>query len=119
MKNELKEAWRRNKPNLLWLPVLLAIVIGGYIVLRALDPRIGLEGFGDLFGYALNGVRAVAIVGLSWLVKRNIFMDLHDRTEVDLFDAMRKGDWFAFWIVARDRVEWMFLLVFFGWVMTR
>ena len=119
MKNELKEAWRRMKPTLLWTPVALAVVIGGYIVLRALDPRIGLEGFGDLFGYALNAVRGVAIVGLAWLTKRNLFFDLHDKTELNLFEAMKGGDWPAFWIVVRDRAEWFFLLCFFAWVMTR
>lgn len=119
MKNELKEAWRRNKPNLLWLPVLLALLFGAYVVLRALDPRIGLEGFGDLFGYALNAVRGVVIVGLAWLTKRNLFFDLHDKTELSLYEAMKGGDWPAFWIVVRDRVEWAFLLVFYAWVMTR
>ena len=119
MKNELKEAWRRLKPTLLWTPIALAVVIGGYIVLRALDPRIGLEGFGDLFGYALNAVRGVAIVGLAWLTKRNLFFDLHDKTELSLYEAMKEGDRPAFWIVVRDRAEWAFLLVFYAWVMTR
>lgn len=123
MKNELKEAWRRMKPTLLWTPVALAVVIGGYIVLRALDPRIGLEGFGDLFGYALNAVRGVAIVGLAWLTKRNLFFDLHDKTELNLFEGMRSlpkdKAWVDFWIVVRDRAEWAFLLAFFAWVMTR
>lgn len=123
MKNELKEAWRRLKPTLLWTPIALAVVIGGYIVLRALDPRIGLEGFGDLFGYALNAVRGVAIVGLAWLTKRNLFFDLHDKTELNLFEAMRSLSkdkaWMDFWIVVRDRAEWFFLLCFFAWVMTR
>jgi hypothetical protein len=119
MKNELKELWRRLKPTLLWLPVLIAMVVGSYIVLRALDPRIGLEGFGDLFGYALNGVRAVAVVALAWITKRSIFFDLHDRTELTLFEKSRDGGVEVEWILWRDRIEWFFLLALFSWLLTR
>lgn len=118
MKNELKEAWRRNKANLLWLPITLCVVLGLYVVLRALDPRIGIEGFGDLFGYALNAVRAVGVVGLAWITKRNLFFDLHDKTELDLFGES-KSSWHVQAIIVRDRLEWIFLLVFFAWMLTR
>ena len=118
-KTKLAEFWRRNQTLLLILPLTMVFLQLAWMVLQALDPRIGVEGFGDLFGYALNAVRGVVIVGLAWLTKRNLFFDLHDKTELSLYEAMKEGDWPAFWIVVLDRVEWAFLLVFYAWVMTR
>src|SRR3546814_8421166 len=46
---------------LLQLPVMLLFLVTSYVVLKSVDSRIGVEGFGDLFGYALNGVRITLI----------------------------------------------------------
>lgn len=119
MKTRIAEFWRRNQALLVHLPVLLLLTLGAYIVLRALDPRIGLEGFGDVFGYFVNAVRAVFVVGLAWLTKRNIWFDLHKATELDLFEKARDGHPNAERLVRRDRVEWVFLLCFYAWLLTR
>lgn len=113
------EFWRRNQIIFVHLPLMLAFLIGSYIVLKSIDSRIGVEGFGDLFGYALNGVRVTLIIFTAWWMKNNCWFDLHDKTELDLFDAMRTGDWMAFWIVTRDRVEWAIALSFATFWYTR
>lgn len=106
------EFWRRNQILLLQLPIMLAFLVGSYVVLKSVDSRIGVEGFGDLFGYALNGVRITLIIFTAWWIKKWCWFDLHDKTELELFKAMR-GDppswqeWMAFWIVVRDRLEWL------------
>lgn len=118
-KNRLKEFWRRNQILLLQLPLMMLFLFGTYIVLKALDPRIGVEGFGDLFGYLLNGVRVTLIIFTAWWVKKWCWFDLHDRTELAMFEAMREGDWMAFWIVVRDRAEWAVILAFATYWYTR
>ena len=113
------EFWRRNQTLLLHLPVMLAALFGVYITLKSLDPRIGVEGFGDLFGYLLNGVRALLIIFTAWWIKKWPWFDLHSTTELSLFQAMRDGNWMAFWIVVRDRLEWLAALAFATYWYTR
>ena len=48
------EFWRRNQVLILHLPAMVFFLFGTYIVLKSIDSRIGVEGFGDLFGYLLN-----------------------------------------------------------------
>ena len=113
------EFWRRNNIVLFQLPLLLAFLFTTYIVLKGIDSRIGVEGFGDLFGYLLNGVRASLIIFTAFWMKKWLWFDLHDRTELTLFEAMRAGDWMAFWIVVRDRAEWLAALAFATFWYTR
>lgn len=47
------EFWRRNQIILLQLPIMLVFLFGSYILLKSIDSRIGVEGFGDLFGLSL------------------------------------------------------------------
>ena len=113
------EFWRRNQTLLLHMPLMLAALFGVYITLKSLDPRIGVEGFGDLFGYLLNGVRATLIIFTAWWIKKWPWFDLHSTTELSLFQAMRDGNWMAFWIVVRDRLEWLAALAFATYWYTR
>lgn len=113
------EFWRRNQIILLHLPIMVAFLFGSYIVLKSLDSRIGVEGFGDLFGYALNAVRITLIIFTAWWIKKWCWFDLHDKTELELFTAIRGGDWIAFWLVARDRLEWLAALAFATYWYTR
>ena len=116
----MKEFWRRNQALLLHTPVLLVLLTACYLGLKALDPRIGVEGFGDLFGYLLNGVRAVLIVFTAWWIKRHCWFDLHQATELDLFERVRgTNDAAARWLIAKDRIEWAVALAFATWWFTR
>lgn len=113
------EFWRRNNILFLHLPLMLAFLLGSYVVLKSIDSRIGVEGFGDLFGYALNGVRVCFIIFTSFWMKKWLWFDLHDETELTLFETMRDGNWMAFWIVVRDRAEWLAALAFATYWYTR
>lgn len=113
------EFWRRNQILLLQLPIMMAFLFGSYVLLKSIDSRIGVEGFGDLFGYALNGVRITLIIFTAWWIKKWCWFDLHDKTELAMFEAMKAGDWMAFWIVARDRIEWLAALAFATYWYTR
>ena len=113
------EFWRRNNIILLQFPLLLAFLFVSYIVLKSVDSRIGVEGFGDLFGYALNGVRASLIIFTAFWIKKWLWFDLHSQTELSMFEAMKNGNWVAFWIVVRDRAEWVIALAFATFWYTR
>lgn len=113
------EFWRRNNIILLQFPLLLVFLFVSYIVLKSVDSRIGVEGFGDLFGYALNGVRASLIIFTAFWIKKWLWFDLHSQTELSMFEAMKEGNWVAFWIVVRDRVEWVIALAFATFWYTR
>ncbi len=115
----VSEFWRRNQIILFHLPVMLAFLVGSYVVLKSVDSRIGVEGFGDLFGYALNGVRIALIIFTAWWMKKNLFFDLHDKTEWELFLARKAGDWQAHAIVWTDRLEWFVVLAFATYWYTR
>lgn len=115
----MKEFWRRNQALLLHAPVLLVLLTACYLGLKALDPRIGVEGFGDLFGYLLNGVRVTMIVFAAWWLKRNLFFDLHQSTELSLHERAREGDWAVQLLILRDRVEWAALLALATYWFTR
>ena len=113
------EFWRRNQVLLLHLPAALVFMFASYIVLKSIDARIGVEGFGDIFGYTVNGVRVTFILFTAWWIKKWCWFDLHDATEHALFEAMKTGDRTAFWIVVRDRAEWIAALAFATFWFTR
>lgn len=113
------EFWRRNQILLLQLPVMLVFLFGSYVILKAIDSRIGVEGFGDIFGYALNAVRICFIIFTAWWIKKWCWFDLHDKTELELFTARKRGDAAALWIVVVDRLEWVVALAFATYWYTR
>ncbi len=109
------EFWKRNNVIFVQLPLMLAWLFLTYVVLKSIDPRIGVEGFGDIFGYALSSVRIAFIIFTAFWMKKWMLFDLFDKTELELFNAMKDGDRMAFWIVVRDRLEWAGLLFFATW----
>lgn len=119
MKDNIKQFWRRNQIIFVHLPLMLAFLVGSYIVLNAWDSRIGVEGFGDVFGYALNGLRAVLILFTAWWMKKNLWFDLYAGTELDLYEESREGNLDAHWILIRDRAEWLVALAFATYWYTR
>lgn len=120
MKTRVKEFFRRNQTVLFLLPATIVLMQLAWIMLNALDPRIGVEGFGDLFGYLLNGARAVLIVFSAWWIKRWCWFDLHAKTELELFERVRdQADEVAFKLIVKDRIEWAVALAFSTWWFTR
>jgi hypothetical protein len=113
------EFWRSNQVLFLQLPLILIAMFAVYVTLKSLDSRIGVEGFGDLFGYMLNLVRAAMIVAFAWWFKKRALFDIHSRTELELFVAAKGGDRAAFWLRAFDRIEWVAVLAFTTYWMTR
>jgi hypothetical protein len=108
----VKEFWRRNSIAILHTPVLVVMLVCAYIVLKAIDPRIGVEGFGDLFGYLKNSVGLAVVIFTSWWFKNNAWHDVTKASEEDLFHEVRQNVPGAFKAKVLDRLEWAFLLCF-------
>lgn len=109
------EFWRRNNVIFVQLPLMLAWLFGSYIVLKSIDPRIGVTGFGDIFSYALLSIKVCFIIFTVFYAQKWLFFDIHDKTEFDLFKEMRAGSRDAHLIVWRDRLEKFGLLAFATW----
>ena len=120
MNTKIKEFWRRNQTILFWLPSAFVMLHLVYVWVSSLDSRVGVEGFGDLFGYMLNAVRAAIILFTAWLIKKHLWFDLHASTELDLFQRIRDhGERAAFKLVWKDRFEWIAALSFATYWFTR
>jgi hypothetical protein len=119
IKTRAKEFWKRNQIIFIHFPIMMAGLFGCYIALKALDPRIGVEGFGDLFGYLLNGVRATFIIFTAWWMKKWMFFDLHDDTELELWKKTFEGSPGALAARWQDRFEWVVCLAFATYWFTR
>lgn len=114
-----REFWRRNQIILLQFPILLGFLVSSYVILKSVDSRIGVEGFGDLFGYALNGVRITLIIFTAWWMKKWCWFDLHGKTELELFTLRKQGNRDAHILILTDRIEWVILLAFATFWYTR
>lgn len=115
IKPVVKEFWRRNSIAIVHTPALVVLLICAYITLKALDPRIGVEGFGDLFGYLVNSVGLAVVIFTSWWFKNNAWHDITEKSEEDLFHEVRQGNRGALHAKIIDRLEWAFLLIFNAW----
>jgi hypothetical protein len=118
LKNKIYEFYRRNHVLGIHAPMILIGMFVSYLFLSWLDPRIGVEGFGDIFGYGLLALRASIIIFTTFFFKRWAFFDIYRTTELELFEASRRGDYFAERILTRDRLEWVALLCVFSYLFT-
>lgn len=113
------EFWKRNQ-ILVHMLLLVGFLFATYILLKSIDPRIGVEGFGDLFGFLLNGVRGAMIIFTAIWMKKWLWFSLHDRTELELFqDVVNKSNAMVERYMWRDRAEWVFALAFATYWFTR
>ena len=55
----------------------------------------------------------------AWWLKRNLFFDLHQSTELSLHERAREGDWAVQLLILRDRAEWAALLALATYWFTR
>ncbi len=117
--NRILNFFSRWQEFVIWLPLLVVLALVGYVVIGAFDRTAG----GDLLGLLLElVVRCVyfACVGAAaWLFKRTYLHDLPDVQEQALHDRASSGDAGAKWLLVKDRIEWLLLLLLsaaFLWV---
>ncbi len=65
---------------------------------------------GPILADYLVGLLPVAILGyLAWRMKAEYWHDLDEEAETDLHQSAANGNRWAFWLIVKDRVEWLAL----------
>lgn len=87
---------------LIWLPVIAVVVYTLYTLIPRIDPRSGIDGFGDLFHASVNILKGVLVTFFAWLSKRVYFFE---RSDSDLRNTSPDE-------YRTDRLEWLLWLIF-------
>lgn len=109
----MKKAWiflRRHIEVSAIVPALLVLLAAAW----AFTWYRGLPALevGPILTDYLVGLLPVALLGyLAWRFKAEYWFDLDHQTEKDLHERAANGNRWAFWLIVKDRVEW---LVMFG-----
>lgn len=107
---------------LFWLPLTVVVAYLAYLVIPAIDPRSGLDGWGDLFASLMAGVRGVLATIAAWACK-SLYWHEPDAAEEarwrDLIaqDAVHGVAWRGFAAQSLDRLEFAAWLAFWCWVL--
>jgi hypothetical protein len=120
-----------------WLILLLVVAYLAYRIIPAIDPRSGIDGWGDLFAALVQAVKGVMATLLAWLCKNLYWWEPGTAEESrwhDAIEADQKNNWHsltdnttgplpgtlsaraALILVVKDRIEWLAWLVFWAWV---
>lgn len=103
------------KAFVFWLPAMVLLTVVGWTVLGALP---GARMTGDLIAWLLElpvvTCWAVAAVGMAALVKCGVLREIGGTEERELHELAKKGDRNARWLIIKDRIEWLCLLVLSG-----
>jgi len=73
MKDWFKHIIGEYQELLVWTPPLLVGILIAFKILPQLDPRSGLDGFGQLFAMMINAAGGIMVVFSAWLTKRTYF----------------------------------------------
>jgi hypothetical protein len=115
----LKAFLARWQELVFWLPLAILLAVAALAGVRYIDPRAGADA-GELFAIASLVVRAVLVMAFAWLCKHLYLLDYDDATDTKLhITAGHEGPHAgaARWSLIKDRVEWAFLLLFWGWLL--
>lgn len=102
-----------------WVPVLVGLLLFLFYALPRLDPRTGIDGFGDVFHLLIRVLVLAVSAFCAWLFKRTYLRVLDEDVERELFDDWRRGDRRALLSLIFDRCEWAVLLCAFIWFFGR
>lgn len=96
------------------LPSQVLLTVLGYAVFGMLDPRIAVENpFAFLVELPAMAAYAAAAMAFTVFVKLLAWHDLPRGAEDALHKRASEGDAGARWILIKDRIEWIVLLIIF------
>lgn len=103
-----------------WLVVLLILAYLAYRIIPAIDPRAGIDGFGDLFNALLMGVKGVASTIMAYLCKRLYWWEPSEERECRWHDEISSNNTTvrraAATSIILDRLEYIAWLAFWLFV---
>lgn len=100
-----------------WLPALAAAVVLLYLTIPYLDPRSGIDGFGDLFVLAVQALKGAVITFAAWLTQRTYWRELKDDEEDALIEHARRDHPGHWKLLILDRLQFVLLLGFWAWLL--
>ena len=68
----------------LWILILLALCYAAWKLIPSIDPRAGMDGFGDGFNTLLNAAKGIGAVALAYACKAFFTTDLTETQEQGL-----------------------------------
>jgi hypothetical protein len=95
---------------IVWLPGLVMLTLIGFVVLGAFT-SLGGDSIAWLAELPVLCAYAAAALAFAWLFKRTNLHDLTDDQEAELHRKAAAGDKDAQWVLKKDRLEWLVLLV--------
>lgn len=105
---------RRWSALLILLPLQLVLLLAGYAFFAQLDPRVAVD---NPFAFVLElpaiAAYAFAAVATASAFKILIWNDIPRKAEDALNKSAAEGDKGARWILIKDRIEWIVLLIIF------
>lgn len=101
-----------------WLIALLVLAYIAYRVIPAIDPRSGIDGFGDLFAALVLAVKGVMATILAWACKSLYWWEPADAVDAQWHaDYERTGQRELLTLIIKDRVEYAAWLAFWLFVL--
>jgi len=101
-----------------WLITLLVLAYIAYRVIPAIDPRSGIDGFGDLFAALVLAVKGVMATILAWACKSLYWWEPSDATDLRWHETYElRGGSYYLTLIIKDRVEYLAWLAFWLFVL--
>ncbi|WP_339827039.1 hypothetical protein [uncultured Arenimonas sp.] len=75
----------------LWILILLALCYAAWKLIPSIDPRAGMDGFGDGFNTLLNAAKGIGAVALAYACKAFFTTDLTETQEQGLAEDLGAG----------------------------
>lgn len=120
----IKELWERAKAFVHeWQevavsgPAALLLLVLAYYTIPAVDPRAGIDGFGDLYATLLGVIKGIVVCFSAWWSKRTYLMDLSKEDETWLLNRSAQAP-LALGVMVVDRLTWAGWLLFWWWVIS-
>lgn len=99
---------------LVWLPVAFCLVWASYQLIPLIDPRAGLDGFGEIYTFLVQVFKANVVFFLAWLFKRTYLHDVQRWEERAMHARCDLPE--NRYQITKDRLEWLGLLVIIAWM---
>jgi len=122
MLRRIKQLLSTYQEVVVWMPLALLAIAIAFKLIPEIDPRSGIDGFGQMFAMLVNVAGGIVVCFSAWLTKRCYLGTTSDEDvlQIQLFlisdkidDTTRRT---LLMVKATDLVEWVLCFAFWSWV---